>query len=167
VREMTKQNLKAAFAGESQAHMKYLAFAERAEQEGKPNAARLFRALSFAEQVHALKHLQVLGEVGSTADNLATANAGETFEVEEMYAAFVAVSELQGEAPATRSMSRAQQAEKVHANLYAQAREAVVAGQDADMPSVYVCPFCGYAHVGSAPDKCPICGAAKDQFRAF
>ncbi|HFD38289.1 MAG TPA: rubrerythrin family protein, partial [Anaerolineae bacterium] len=97
MRAMTKENLQAAFAGESQAHMKYLAFAAQAEKEGKPNIARLFQAIAYAEQVHATNHLKELGGIGDTVANLEAAIAGETFEVEEMYAAYLAVAELQAE----------------------------------------------------------------------
>ncbi len=167
MRKMTEENLKAAFAGESQAHIKYLAFAERAEREGLPNVARLFRAASFAEQVHATKHFQALQGIGGTTDNLAAAFGGETFEVEEMYAAYTAVAELQGEAAALKSMQRALEAEKVHAQLYSKAREAVVAGKDAETRPVVVCQACGYTAEGDAPDRCPLCGAPRERFSKF
>ena len=167
MRKMTEENLKAAFAGESQAHLKYLVFAERAEREGLANVARLFRAASFAEQTHATKHLQALQGIGGTADNLAAAIAGETFEVEEMYPAYNAVAELQGETTALRSMQRALEAEKVHAALYTRAKEAAMAGKDAEIGPVVVCQSCGYTAEGEAPDRCPLCGAPRERFSKF
>ncbi len=167
MRKMTEQFMKDAFAGESQAHVKYLAFADRAERDGFPAVARLFRAASFAEQVHATAHLRVLSGIGSTADNLATAFAGESFEVEEMYPAFEAVANLQEEKAAVRSIQRAVDAEKVHALLYSRAKEAVAGGRDVEVARVVVCASCGYTAEGEAPDKCPLCGAPKERFQAF
>ena len=167
MKKMTEENLKAAFAGESQAHVKYLAFADRAERDGLANVARLFRAASFAEQVHATKHLQVLQGIGSTTDNLAAAIAGETFEVEEMYAAYNAVAELQGEPAALKSMQRAMEAEKVHAALYSRAREAALGDKDAEIGAVVVCGACGYTAEGEIPDRCPLCGAPRERFSKF
>lgn len=167
MRKMTEDNLKAAFAGESQAHVKYLAFAERAEREGLPGVARLFRAASFAEQMHAIAHLRVLSGVGATADNLTAAIAGETMEFEEMYPAFDAVATLQDEKPASRSINRASDAEKVHAQLYSRAKKAVALGRDTEMGPVVVCGACGYTAEGEAPDKCPFCGATRERFVKF
>lgn len=167
MRQMTQANLEAAFAGESQAHMKYLVFAERAEREGFPNVARLFRAIAYAEQVHATNHLRTLGSVGKTAENLAAAIAGETYEVEEMYPAFQAVAELQGERAAARSNNWAMEAEKVHAKMYGDAKAAVEAGQDADIGQIYVCEACGYTGFGEPPDECPVCKARKERFLVF
>ncbi len=167
MRKMTKANLESAFAGESQAHMKYLIFAEQAEKEKFPNVARLFRAIAFAEQVHATNHLKVLGGIGQTADNLAAAIGGETYEVEEMYPAFRAVAELQEEKNAVRSTSWALEAEKVHAGMYEKARQAVLSGQDATIGDIYICEVCGWTVEGEAPERCPICGAPRDNFRKF
>ena len=144
MRKMTEENLKAAFAGESQAHIRYLIFAEAAEREGKPNIARLFRAIAYAEQVHAANHLGELGGIGKTPENLAEAVAGETFEVEEMYPAYLAVAELQGEAGARRAIHYALEAEKIHARMYEKAKEAAEKGQDIELKTVYICPVCGY-----------------------
>lgn len=132
MRKMTEANLQAAFSGESQAHMRYLIFAEKAEKDGNANVARLFRAIAFAEQVHATNHFRNLNGVGTTADNLQAAIDGETYEVEEMYPAFRAVAELQGEKGAVRSTTWALEAEKVHAGLYSQAKTSVEGGQDVD-----------------------------------
>jgi rubrerythrin len=167
MRKMTQANLEAAFAGESQAHMKYSIFADKAEQEGFANVARLFRAISFAEQAHATGHFRTLGNVGKTEENLATAIGGETYEVEEMYPAFIAVSELQEEQAATRSEKWAFEAEKVHAGMYERARQAVTAGQDVQMGTVRICSVCGWTVEGDAPDRCPICGAKREKFVRF
>lgn len=140
---MTESNLQAAFAGESQAPMRYLIFAHQAESEGYPNVTRLFRAIAFAEQVHAINHLKELGGINVTAQNLEAAIGGETFEVEEMYPAYQAVAELQKEKGAVRSTTWAMEAEKLHAGMYQQARQAVEAGQDAAVGDLYVCQSCG------------------------
>jgi rubrerythrin len=165
--EMTKDNLKAAFAGESQAHMKYAAFSDKAEKEGWPNVAKLFRATSYAELVHATSHLRVLGGIGASADNLTAAIGGETYEVEEMYPAFLAVAEAQGQKRAIQSMNWAMEAEKGHAELYSKAKAAVEAGQDVELDQVYVCGRCGWTGIGEAPDECPVCQAKKELFRIF
>ena len=165
--DMTKANLEAAFAGESQAQTKYLIFADRAEKEGFSNVARLFRATSFAEQVHATSHLRTLGGIGKTVNNLEAAIGGETYEVEEMYPAFIAVAEVQEEKAAVRSNKYALEAEKVHAALYTQAKAAVGAGNDTDIGQVHVCSACGWTGEGEPPDECPLCGAKKDKFVTF
>jgi len=165
--EMTKDNLKAAFAGESQAHMKYMAFADKAAEEGWANVAKLFQAVSYAERVHATKHLMTLKGVANTASNLAAAIGGETYEVEEMYPAFIAVAEAQDEKRAKVGMDWALEAEKGHAELYGAAKEAVMAGKDIDLEQVYVCGRCGWTGIGEPPDECPVCQAKKDLFRLF
>lgn len=167
MRKMTEENLKAAFAGESQAHMRYLAFANRAERDGRPNVARLFRAISFAEEAHATGHLRELGGIADTAANLAAALGGETFEIDEMYPAYMSVAILQEEKGAQRSITYALAAEKQHATLYAAAKEAVAGGQDATAEQIAVCPVCGHTVLGSAPDKCPVCGALGKTFHTF
>ncbi len=167
MKKMTQTDLEAAFAGESQAHVKYAAFADKAEQEGKANVARLFRAASFAEQVHATKHLKTLSGIGGTSDNLEAAMGGEGFEVDEMYPAYMAVADAQAEPAAHKTFSRAFEAEKVHRALYKKAKEAVDAGGDADAAPVWVCDHCGFTGEGEAPDRCPLCGAAKERIRTF
>jgi len=167
MRKMTEENLKAAFAGESQARIRYLIFAEAAEREGKPNIARLFRAIAYAEQVHAANHLGELGGIGKTPENLAEAIAGETFEVEEMYPAYDAVAQLQAENGAKRSIHYALEAEKVHARMYEKAKEAAAKGQDIELKTVYICPVCGYTVEGEAPEYCPVCGAPREKFKNF
>lgn len=178
---MTEANLKSAYAGESQAHMRYLAWADKADRDGFPSVARLFRAVSFAEQIHATSHFMVLrNEVGDdqtvagavfgygpTAENLAGAIGGEAFEVAEMYPAYIAVAKMQAESGALRSFEWAWEAEKTHAALYGQAKESVEAGDDPGFEKVNVCSRCGHTLVGEAPDSCPICNAKKDQYRAF
>lgn len=167
MRKMTKTNLEAAFAGESQARMRYTIFADEAEKGGLPNVARLFRAIAFAEQVHATNHLRALGMIGDTAANLQAAIDGETFEVEEMYPAYKAVADLQEEKSATRSINYALEAEKVHAGMYQKARQAVLAGKDAQVADLYICEVCGWTVEGEAPERCPICGAKREKFRKF
>lgn len=167
MRKMTEKNLQDAFAGESQAHMKYLAFAKKAEDEGKPNIAKLFKAIAFAEQVHAINHLKTLGNLGSTEENLQTAIDGENFEVEEMYPAYDAVAKLQTEKDAIRSIHYAIEAEKIHAAMYTEARQAVKEGKDINIDSVYICPVCGYTVEGEAPDNCPVCGVPQNKFIEF
>ncbi len=165
--KMTTANLEAAFAGESQAHMKYLAFADKADKEGYANVARLFRATAFAERVHATQHFKVLKGIGKTVDNLEAAIGGETFEVEEMYPAFLAVAELQEVKAAVRSNSWAMEAEKVHAELYGKAKSAVEASKDAEVGQVHVCEVCGWTGEGEPPDECPLCKAKKEKFVIF
>lgn len=167
MRKMTEENLKAAFAGQSQAHMRYLIFAEVAEKEGKPNLARLFRAIAFAEQVHATNHYRELGMIRGSKDNLDVAIAGETYEVEEMYPAFISVAELQKEEGAKRAFHFAIEAEKIHAQLYRQAKEAAEKGEDVKLDKIYICPVCGHTVVGTPPERCPICGAPREKYREF
>jgi rubrerythrin len=167
MKKMTEENLKASLAGESQAHVKYAAFAEQAEKEGKPNVARLFRAASYSEQVHATKHLRTLGGIGASEDNLAAAAGGENFEIDEMYPAYIAVAQLQAEKGAEQSMYRALEAEKVHAKLYKAAHEAMAKGQDANTQTIWVCPVCGFTMEGEPPDRCPICNTPKERFQKF
>jgi rubrerythrin len=165
--KMTKDNLEAAFAGESQAHMKYLIFADKAEKEGFDNIARLFRATSYAEQIHATSHFKTLKGVGKTADNLDAAIGGETYEVDEMYPAFIAVAKEQDEKAALRSNEWAMEAEKVHAALYGKAKTAVEGGSDLEIGHVHVCSVCGWTGEGEPPDECPLCKVKKEKFVTF
>ncbi len=167
MKKMTEENLKNAYAGESQAHMKYLAFADAAEKEKLVNVARLFRANSFAEQVHAVNHLRTLSGIGKTADNLEAAMDGENFEVTEMYPAYTLVAESQGEKAAVMWFNAALAAEKVHAGLYKKAKEAVDKSKDLDSFPIHVCSVCGFTVEGEAPEKCPICGAPREKFVEF
>jgi rubrerythrin len=167
MRKMTEKNMQEAFAGESQAHIKYLAFAKKAEKEGKPNVARLFLAAAFAEEVHAKEHLRVLSGVGDTEENLKSARAGEEFEAEEMYPAYMAVAELQGEEKAQQAIHHAIEAEKLHRQLYDDALSAVQSGGDFTDEQLVVCSVCGYTATGEAPEHCPVCGAPKRLFKSF
>ena len=164
---MTEQSLRAAFAGESQAAEKYVVFAAQAEEEGLPNIAKLFAAISFAETRHARNHWRVLGGIRKTADNLQTAFAGESFEIDEMYPAYAEIAKLQANKEASRSIRYALKAEMDHKRMYAEAREAALQGKDiADQP-VSVCTICGHTVIGGLPDKCPVCAAAKEYYRTF
>jgi rubrerythrin len=167
MREMTESNLLAAFAGESQAHMKYVIFAEQARKEGFPNIARLFEAIAYAERVHATNHLRALGQVKSSGDNLQVAIEGENFEVAEMYPAYDAVAHLQEEKGAQRSIHYALEAEKIHAGLFAQAKSAIGSGQDIAAGPVQICEVCGHTVMGDAPDRCPVCNVPKSRFKRF
>lgn len=167
MRKMTEENLKGAFSGESQAHMRYMLFSERADLEGYRNVSRLFKAIAYAELVHARNHLTALGMMRLSSENLRVAIEGETYEVEEMYPAYQAVAELQGEREAHRSMSWALQAEKVHAGMYARAKQAVERGEDLKIGPIYICEVCGYTVEDEAPARCPICGAIREKFREF
>ncbi len=167
MRKMTEKSLNEAFAGESMAHMKYLIFSEVAEKEGYSNVARLFKAIAYAEFVHAKNHAKNLAMIKETADNLQSAIDGETFEVEEMYPAYDAIAKLQDEKNAQTGIKYALEAEKIHAGLYQKAKQAVQAGKDVDIGDIYICPICGYTHVGGEPDKCPICGAPGKEFKKF
>jgi rubrerythrin len=167
MKKMTEENVKAALAGESQAHIKYAAFAFKAESENLPNVARAFKANSFAEQVHASNYLKLLGALGSTPDNLAAAVGGETFEIEEMYPSFVVTAQSQGEKAAETYFNWATAAEKVHAHIYREAQQAVAAGQDIPSKPIHVCPACGFTMEGDAPDKCPLCSTVKARFVSF
>lgn len=157
----TEENLKEAFAGESQANRKYLAFAEKAEKEGYPQVAKLFRAAAQAETVHALRHLRTLGEVKSTADNLKAAIEGESYEHTEMYPQFIEEAEKEENTAAVYSLKGAYEAEKVHHNLYQKALDNLGRNEPLDY---YVCSVCGYTVEKEAPDVCPVCGALKEKF---
>ena len=160
----TEDNLREAFAGESQANRKYTAFAKKADKEGFSNVARLFRAAARSETHHALKHLGVLKGVGSTLDNLKAAVEGETFENSKMYPEFIAKADIEGNALAKMSFYAANEAEMVHAELYTKAVEAISSGSDIAAVDYFVCEVCGFTVEGEAPDKCPVCGAAKEKF---
>ena len=153
----TGDNLKAAFAGESQANRKYLAFAKKADQEGFNNVARLFRAAAEAETIHALGHLAALDGVGSTVDNLKAAMGGETYEFAEMYPPMLEKARADNHA-AKRMFSYALKAEEVHAKLYGMALEALKQGHDLTGVDFFLCPVCGNIEIGKAPEACPICG---------
>jgi rubrerythrin len=159
----TESNLKQAFAGESQANRKYLAFAKKAEQEGFTNVARLFRTTAEAETIHALGHLAAMDGVGSTADNLRAAIAGETYEYTEMYPPMLQQA-IADDHRAKRMFGYATKTEAVHAKLYQMALEAVAQGKDLSEAKSYLCPVCGHIELGTAPASCPICGAKGEKF---
>jgi rubrerythrin len=164
---MTAECLKAAFAGESQAAEKYLVWAAQAEEDGFPQIACLFRAISFAETRHARNHLRVMSGINRTVDNLQAAFEGESFEIDEMYPAYEQVAQLQANRQALRSIHYALKAERDHKRMYAEAREQAVKGDDiADQP-VSVCLVCGHTVIGEVPDRCPVCAARKDQYVTF
>ena len=167
MKDKTKANLEAAFAGESQAAMKYKNFAAQAEKDGKPNLARMFTAISYAEEVHASNHLRALGYIGDAEANLQAAIDGETYEVEEMYPDFQATAEQEEEKRALVSIKYALEAEKIHAVMYADAKKVVAGGADIEIGAVQICKICGYTGEGEAPDRCPVCGAPSSQFKAF
>ncbi|NJB67032.1 rubrerythrin [Desulfobaculum xiamenense] len=157
----TKENLEAAFAGESQANRRYLAFAEKADKEGLAQVARLFRAAAAAETVHAHAHLRLLKGVGSTEENLKSAIAGETHEFKEMYPAMIEDAKAEGERAAERYFGFANAVEEVHANMYRKALE-----NPAGLPetSYYVCSVCGHVHEGRPEAACPVCGAKPEAY---
>ncbi len=160
----TKDNLQAAFAGESQANRKYLAFAKQADQDGYAQVAKLFRAAAEAETIHAHAHLRVMGGIKSTAENLQTAIAGEGEEFKEMYPKFVAEARAEGNKPAENSFENALEVEEIHHGLYSKAAEAVKNGSDLATTPIYVCPVCGNTVEGDVPEKCPICGVPGAKF---
>ena len=164
---MTEECLKAAFAGESQAAEKYMVFAEQADEEGFPNIAKLFRAISFAETRHARNHLRVMKGIGSTVDNLAAAFGGESFEIDEMYPAYAAVAKRQDNKSAQTSVRYALTAEKDHQGIYDGTLKGVAGKADLGADAVRVCPICGHTIIGDAPDECPVCGTAGSYFKEF
>jgi rubrerythrin len=157
----TVEDLKEAFAGESQANRRYLAFAAKAEQEGYAQIARLFRAAAAAETVHAHNHLKVLKGVKSTADNLREAIDGETAEFREMYPRMIANAQAEGNKEAERTFNFANEVEKTHAALFEKALKNLA---DKTMVEMYVCSICGHTVEGEPPEKCPVCNAVKKFF---
>lgn len=178
---MTQDNLRSAFGGESQAHMRYRIWGDKAKKDGFPTVGRLFMATSDAEQVHATLHFKALGDVsgdfavvsgggfgfGSTADNLQGGINGELFEVTQMYPAYIAVAEMQEEKTAVFAMKYAIEAEKVHAGLFTKAKEAVDAGNDLAVETILLCPVCGFIFLTGEEDICPLCKAKKEKFIAY
>ena len=160
----TQKNLADAFAGESQANRKYLAFAKKADEEGQPLIARLFRAAAAAETVHAHAHLAVMGGIKSTAENLGAAIDGEGYEFTKMYPAFIEEAKAEGNKMAIRSFNNANRVEQIHHALYTKALSDLQAGKKSDVKAYYVCQVCGNTVENEAPDVCPICGAPKARF---
>jgi len=155
----TEENLQAAFAGESQANRRYLMFADKAEKEGYPQVARLFRAAADAETVHARNHFQAMDGIGSTKDNLTAAAIGEHYEFTRMYPPFIAGAEEEQNDRAIRSFSLANEVEQIHHRLFEAVLKAVEAGQPLEDKPVFVCQVCGNTVLGQEPDKCLVCGA--------
>jgi len=181
MKQITEQHMINAFGGESMANMRYRHFAVQAEKEGFPNVSRLFNAIAYAEYIHAGDHYRVLKHLesgylansmgafgpGDTSKNLQLGIDGESFEVEEMYPAYMEVAKMQGEKDAYRSFDWSYQTEKQHLALYKKAKAAVDAGKDVELDTVQVCAVCGYTLEGEAPDTCPVCGAKKEKFLAY
>jgi rubrerythrin len=159
---MTEKNLQDAFAGESQANRKYLAFGKKAEEEGYKQIARLFRATAEAETIHALNHLRELGAVKGTKENLEAAIGGETYEFQNMYPRMMEDATAEGKKAALRSFQFANDVEKIHADLYKKALENLGKQEDVEY---YVCQVCGNTVEGEPPEKCPVCGALKKMFK--
>jgi rubrerythrin len=153
----TAQNLKDAFAGESQANRRYTAFARKAESEGFPQIAKLFRAAADGETIHALAHFRVMGGVKSTAENLQGAMDGESYEFTTMYPAFIKEADTEANKAASNSFDNAFDVEKVHFAMYKAALEAAKAGKDLPSAAIFICPVCGNIEYGAAPAKCPVC----------
>lgn len=178
---MTASNLRSAYGGESQAYMRYRIWAQKAEKDGFPTVARLFMATSDAEEVHATLHFKALkdevgafdvtsgGEFGygSTSENLQGAINGELFEVEQMYPAYIAVAEMQNEKTALSAYRYAIEAEKVHAELFTKAKEAVDQGKDLEADVILLCPVCGFITITGEEDICPLCNAKKELFKEY
>lgn len=163
----TPENLKEAFAGESQANRKYLAFARQAEEEGLEMMARLYRAIAEAETIHAFRHLEVAGGIKTTLENVKGSVEGETYEFTTMYPAFLSDAKAEGDQAATKSFHYANEAEKVHAGHFSKALEALAAGKDFPAESFFLCPVCGNVAENEAPAHCPICGTAGKAFLPF
>ncbi len=158
----TDEDLKAAFAGESQANRRYLAFAKQAEKDGNKMIAHLFRAVAASETVHALNHLRVMGVVGSIEENLKAGMAGENYEVVTMYPEFIADAEKDGNKKAATSFDWAWDVEKIHEGLFKEALAKL--GKEAGDVEIYICPVCGNTHIGKPPEKCPVCGTPGSRF---
>ncbi|MEJ6951209.1 rubrerythrin family protein [Natronospora cellulosivora (SeqCode)] len=179
--EITAENLRSAFGGESQAYQRYIVWGKVAEKDGFPNVGLLFKAIAYAEEVHAGNHFHahknIEGDflvasgagfgIGSTSENLEGAIAGENFEIEQMYPSYLLVAKDQKESDAARSFHYAVEAEKIHSTLYSEAKQAVDAGDDYELEYLSVCEVCGHTVKDGTPDKCPICGATKEQFKEF
>ena len=159
----TEQNLKDAFAGESQANRRYLAFAVSADKEGYPQAAKLFRAAAEAETIHAHNHLKALKGIKSTKENLVEAIAGETHEFKSMYPIMLEAAKAEGNKEAERSFHYANEVEKIHAQLYQKLLDSPSAGKETY--AYYVCPVCGYTAEKEPPDSCPVCGTRGKMFK--
>ena len=161
----TLENLATAFAGESQANRRYLFFAEKAEKEGYPQIARLFRAVAEAETVHARNHLRIMDSIGSTESNLKEAIQGENYEFTQMYPSFIEQAKAENNSSAQTSFDWANKVEKIHHSLYQKGLEDLEAGNQPKDEPYFVCQGCGYTVAGEAPDRCPVCGAPRKMFK--
>jgi rubrerythrin len=178
---MTADFLRSAYGGESMAHMRYIAWGKQAENEGFPNIGKLFKAISYAEQVHATNHFKELNAqvsdhtvaagavfgMGNSVANLQGAINGELHEVEQMYPVYLQTAKFQGEKGAERSFHFALEAEKLHAGLFKKAQEIAKEGNDLELKSVNICPICGHTIIDGIPDHCPVCGAKKELYVSF
>ncbi|ABR50509.1 Rubrerythrin [Alkaliphilus metalliredigens QYMF] len=178
---MTADFLRSAYGGESMAHMRYLIWGEVADKEGFPNTGRLFRAIGYAEYAHADNHFRELGDqkgdytvpagavfgVGKTVENLQGGIDGELHEIEQMYPVYLETARFQKEKGAERAFHYALEAEKIHAKLFKEAQEAAKQGKDYDIGGIYVCEICGHTATNERPDRCPICGAKEELYKAF
>ena len=162
--DKTYENLKFAFAGESQANRRYLAFARKAEEEGFTQVAKLFKAAAEAETVHALNHLRITGQTKSTLDNLKNAVSGETLEFKEMYPKYIEAAKQEGNKQAAWSFDVANQVEQIHAKLFTRAIDNLKSKKPMEKVDYHICGVCGNTFEGSPPEKCPICGAPKEKF---
>jgi len=163
----TKENLMAAFAGESQANRKYLSFSKKAKKDGFANVSRIFAAVAEAETIHALKHFEIAGKIGSTLENLKAASEGEEYEFTEMYPEFIETAKEEGQDQALQTLEYANEAEKVHGGIFKDLVKMVAEGKDAEVGEVHLCPVCGWVGFEPIPDQCPICNTAKKVFHVF
>ncbi len=178
---MTADFLRSAYGGESMAHMRYLYWGKQAEKEGLGNIAKLFKAIAYAEQVHANNHFRELGAVkgdftvtagavfgvGDMVESLQGAINGELHEIEQMYPVYLNAAQFQNQKGAERSFHFALEAEKIHARLFKEAQDSVKEGKDIQLKSVHICPVCGHTILDEAPEKCPVCGTKKEMYVAF
>jgi rubrerythrin len=162
--DQTTKNLKEAFAGESQANRMYLAFARTADEEGFTNLARLFRAVAESETIHALNHFKCLNGLKSSIENVEAAFKGETDEFTAMYPMFIDQAKRDANNDAFKSFYWAQEAERVHAEFYQKAMEALQQEKDVQLGDIYVCEVCGNTVEGDPPEKCPVCGEGRDKY---
>jgi rubrerythrin len=161
----TEGNLQQAFGGESMANRRYTFFADKAEKEGYPQVARLFRAVAEAETIHARNHFLVMDAVGSTKDNLTAASIGEHLEFTGMYPNFLEKAREERNQRAEKTFEYANAVERIHHGYFEEALKAVKEGKQPEDHTYFVCQVCGNTVTGAAPDKCPVCGANSQQFK--
>lgn len=167
MKKMTEKFLHDAFAGESMAHMKYTIFAEEAEKKGLTKLANLYRAIAYAEFVHARNHYRELGLIQDIINNIQQCIDGETYEIDEMYPVYNNTALFQNEKGAERSTRFAWEAEKIHAEMYKKAKELASKNEDYPVGKINICPICGHTVEGEPPEKCPVCGAPKSSYKEF